>query len=90
MSFQKKMQQRVLSLIGILLIAIGIDGLLSPEIFVYNSPLVGGTIPFTSPETVSQIINVASWPFYVPLFFGCVLVALDAYYYLTKNKVRIG
>jgi hypothetical protein len=90
MSFQKTLQQRILSLIGILLVAIGIDGLLSPEIFVYNSPLLGGTIPFTSPETVSQIINIASWPFYVPLFIGCVLVALDAYYYFTKNKVRIG
>jgi hypothetical protein len=90
MSFPNKIQERFLSVIGILLVAIGIDGLLSPEFFVYNSPLVGGTLPFTSTETVSQTISVANWPFYVPLFIGCVLIALDAYYYFTKNKIRIG
>lgn len=90
MKLQKVLQERVLSLIGILLIALGIDGILSPGFFVYNSPLLGGISPFVSPETVSQLANIVSWPFYVPLLIGCVLVSLDLYYYFTKNKVRFG
>jgi hypothetical protein len=90
MKLQQILRERVLSLFGILFIAIGMDGLLSAESFVYNSPLLGGVSPFVSLETVSQFANVVSWPFYAPLLIGCVLVALDLYYYFTKNKVRFG
>ena len=89
MKLQKILRERILSIIGILLIAIAADGFLSPEIFVYNSPIIGGIPTFTSPETVSQTFSIADWTFYVPLLIGCVLVALDVYFYRTKNKVKI-
>lgn len=88
MNLQKFFRERFLSLIGILLVAIAVDGILSPTFFVYNSPVLGGFL--TSPqETVSQLVSLADWPFYVPLLIGLVLIALDVYYYLTKNKVKI-
>ena len=84
------LRERILSVIGILLIAIAADAILSPQIFVYNSPIIGGVAPtFTSPEVVSQIVSITDWPFYAPFLIGCVLVALDVYYYFTKNKVKI-
>jgi len=90
MKVTKVLKERILSVIGIFLIAIAVDGILSQQIFVYNSPLVGGVVPtFTSPETVSQVVSITDWPFYVPLLIGCVLVALDVYYYFTKNKIKI-
>lgn len=89
MNLEKVLRERILSVIGVILVAIAVDGFLSPNIFVYNSPITGGTIPFTSPEIVSQIASITDWPFFVPLIIGCVLVSLDMYYYATKNKVKI-
>lgn len=91
MSLQGVLRERVLSVIGILLIAIAADGILSPAIFVYSSPELGSAAPFSvSHAAVSQVVSFTDWPFYAPLLVGMILIALDAYYYFTKNKVRIG
>lgn len=90
MNIEKILRERILSVIGILLIAIAIDGFFSPRIFVYNSPTVGGVVPvFTTPEAIHQIVTVTDWPLFVPLLIGCVLIGLDVYYYFTKNEVKI-
>jgi uncharacterized membrane protein len=90
MKLTKLLTERILSVIGVLLIAIAIDGFLSPQIFVYNAPTLGGVVPLLpSPETVSQIVAITDWPFYAPLLIGCILVAIDVYYLSTKNKVKI-
>jgi len=90
MKISKLLRERVLSLMGILLIAIAADGFLSPRFSGYSSPTLGGVAPIaTTPETISQIVAITDWPLYVPLLIGCVLVALDAYYFFTKNKVKI-
>jgi len=90
MGLQKFLRERILSIIGVLLIAIAADGILSPEFFVYSSPELGGAVPtFSTQEFVSQVVSVADWPLYIPLLFGCVLIALDLYYHFTKNKVKI-
>jgi hypothetical protein len=90
MKVTKILRERILSVIGILLIAIAVDGFLSPQIFVYNTPTIGGIGSISSSlETISQVVAITDWPLYAPLLIGCVLVALDAYYYFTKNKVKI-
>lgn len=90
MGLQKTLRERILSVIGIILIAAAVDGILSPELFVYNYPLLGAFGNFPSTQTaVAQIAALTDWPFYVPLLLGIVLVVLDVYYYLTKNKVKI-
>ena len=90
MSLQKILRERILSVIGIVLVAAAADGILAPELFVYNSPLLGAAGTFSSTQTtVAQIASLTDWPFYVPLLIGTVLIALDIYYYLTKNKVKI-
>ena len=90
MSLQKVLRERVLSVIGILLIAIAADGILSPGIFAYGSPELGSVAPFVSSGIASQTFSLADWPFYMPLLAGIILIVLDSYYYFTKNKVRIG
>jgi hypothetical protein len=90
MNLRKVLRERILSVFGVLLVAAAIDGLLSPEFFVYSSPLLGGVAPrFSGPALVKQIVAITDWPFFVPLFIGCILIGIDVYYYFTKNKVKI-
>ena len=90
MGLRKVLRERILSVFGVLLIAAAIDGLLSPEIFVYSSPLLGAVVPgLSGPALVKQIVTITDWPFFVPLLIGCVLIGIDIYYYFTKNKVKI-
>lgn len=90
MSLRKVLRERILSVFGALLIAAAIDGLLSQEIFVYGSPLLGGVATgISGPALVKQIVAITDWPFFVPLLIGCVLIGIDFYYYFTKNKVKI-
>jgi len=90
MSLQKILKERILSIIGIIIVVAAADGIISPELFVYNSPLLGAAGTFSSTQTtIQQVANLTDWPFYVPLLIGVVLIALDIYYYLTKNKVKI-
>jgi hypothetical protein len=90
MKITKMLRERILSVIGIFLVAVAVDGFLSPQIFTYNTPTLGGVGPvFPSHETVQQLAAITDWPFYAPLLIGCVLIALDVYYYFTKNKVKV-
>ena len=90
MELKKVLRERILSVFGLLLIAVAVDGLLSPEFFVYGSPLLGGTASeISGPALVKQMVSITDWPFFVPLLIGCILIGMDFYYYYTKNKVKI-
>jgi hypothetical protein len=91
MNLTKWLRERILSVLGVILIAAAADGLLAPQVFDSSVPTLGGTFPLVpSPAAVSQIAFYTNWPFFAPLLVGCVLIAIDVYYFFTKNKVKIG
>ena len=89
MNLEKTLRERILSIMGILLVALAAGGIVAPEFSTYNVPTVGGVVSMPSPQLVSQIVAITDWPFYVPLIIGIILIGLDLYYYFTKNKVKI-
>jgi hypothetical protein len=90
MTFLQTAQKRILTVIGLVLIAIAVDGIFTSHVFAFNSPTLGGVLSNFATPDVQQTVAFQNWPFYIPLAAGCVMIAADLYYHLTKNKVQIG
>jgi len=83
MNILETLRKRKLSLIGIFLVLLAIDILVSNQFITYDvSPMLGEIFPFIKVEKPTKtlpdfIVTLYSWPFYVPLLIGGTLIIVD-------------
>ena len=83
MKFLEVLGKRKLSLIGIFLVLLAVDVLVSNQFILYNiSPMLGEIFPFIKVDKPTKtlpdfIVTLYSWPFYMPLLIGGTLLIVD-------------
>jgi len=83
MKVMETLRKRKLSLIGIFLVLLAVDVLVSNQFVSYNiSPMLGEIFPFIKVDKPTKtlpdfVVTLYSWPFYVPLLIGGTLLIVD-------------
>ena len=83
MGLIESLGRRKLSVIGIFLVAMSVDVLITNEVVLYDvSAMMGEVFPFVKIQQPTKalpslVVKLYSWPFYMPLLLGGTLIAAD-------------
>jgi hypothetical protein len=83
MKLLETLRKRKLSVVGIFLVLLALDILISNQFISYSiSPMLGEVFPFIKVDKPTKslpdfVVRLYSWPFYIPLLIGGTLMIVD-------------